>query len=73
MTEFQKRRVKGKIVTDNLFMHRALTSRCRHVRREFRMTFYDIDKFCSLWLQDCIKLSVILKMVREMIKTLELK
>ena len=55
MTQFQTRGVKGKGVTDNLFILRGMIDHSKYLGKELWITFYDTDKcFDSLWLEDCI-------------------
>ena len=55
MTKFQTGGVKGKGVTDNLFLIRGIIDRAKYLKQEGWFTFYDIGKcFDSLWLEDCL-------------------
>ena len=55
MTKFQTGGVKGKGVTDNLFLMRGVIGRPKYLKQEVWFTFYDIEKcFDSLWLGDCL-------------------
>ena len=55
MTKFQTRCVKGKGVTDSLFLIRGVIDRAKYLKQEVWFTFYDIAKcFDSLWLEDCL-------------------
>ena len=55
MSHFQNGGSKGKGVTDNLFLLRALIDHSRYMDKQLWITFYDIEKcFDSLWLEDCI-------------------
>ena len=55
MTPFQTGGVKGKGITDNLFILRGLIDHSKYLQKEIWITFYDIEKcFDSLWLEDCI-------------------
>ena len=55
MSEFQTGGVKGKAVTDNLFILRGIINHANYLKKELWVTFYDIEKcFDSLWLEDCI-------------------
>ena len=44
MRKFQTGGVKGKGVTDNLFLMRGVINRAKHLRQEVWFTFYDIEK-----------------------------
>ena len=53
MSNFQTGGVKGKGVTDNLFMLRGMIDYCNYLGKELWISFYDIEKcFDSLWLED---------------------
>ena len=53
MTKLQTGGVKGKGVTDNLFLMRGAIDRAKYLKQEVWFTFYDIEKyFHSLWLED---------------------
>ena len=55
MTKFQTGGVKGKGITDNLFLMRGVIDRAKYLEQEVWFTFYDIEKCCdSLWLEDCL-------------------
>ena len=55
MSKFQNGEVKGKSVTDNLFILKGIIDHSKSLGKEVFITFYDIEKcFDSLWLQDCI-------------------
>ena len=55
MTKFQTGGVKGKGVTDNLFLMRGVIDRAKYLKQEAWFTLYDIEKcFDSLWLGDCL-------------------
>ena len=55
MTKFQTGGVKGKGVTDNLFLMRGVSDRAKYLKQEVWLTSYDIEKcFDSLWLEDCL-------------------
>ena len=55
MTKFQTGGVKGKGVTDNLFLIRGVIDRAKYPKQEVWFTFYDKEKyFDSLWLEDCL-------------------
>ena len=52
---FQNGEVKGKSVTDNLFILKGIIDHSKYLGKGVFITFYDIEKcFDSLWLQDCI-------------------
>ena len=54
MSKFQNGGVKGKSVSDNLFILREATDHARYLGKEVFITFYDTEKcFDSFWLQDC--------------------
>ena len=44
MTKFQTGGVKGKSVTDNLFLMRGVIDRAKYLKQELWFTFYDIEK-----------------------------
>ena len=47
--------MKGKGITDNLFILRGVIDHSKHLQKEIWITFYDTEKcFVSLWLEDCI-------------------
>ena len=55
MSKFQNGGVKGKSVTDNLFILKGIIDHSKYLGKGVFITFYDIEKcFDSLWLQDCI-------------------
>ena len=55
MSQFQTGGVKGKGVTDNLFILRGIVDHTKYLGKELCITFYDIEKcFDSLWLADCL-------------------
>ena len=55
MTKFQTGGVKGKGVTDNLFLMRGVIDQAKCLKQEAWFTLYDIEKcFDSLWLGDCL-------------------
>ena len=55
MSQFQTGGVKGKGVTDNLFILRGIVDHSKYLGKELCITFYDIEKcFDSLWLADCL-------------------
>ena len=55
MTKFQTGGVKGKDVTDNLFLMRGVIDWAKYLKQKVWFTFYDIEKcFDSLWLGDCL-------------------
>ena len=55
MPQFQTGGVKGKGVTDNLFILRGIVDHSKYLEKESYITFYDIEKcFDSLWLADCL-------------------
>ena len=55
MSPFQTGGVKGKGITDNLFILREVVDHSKHLQKEIWITFYDTEKcFCSLWLEDCM-------------------
>ena len=55
MTKFQTGGMRGKGVTDNLFILRGIIDHSKYLGKELWISFYDIEKcFDSLWLEDCI-------------------
>ena len=55
MSQFQTGGMKGKGVTDNLFILRGIIDHFKYLGKELCITFYDIEKcFDSLWLADCL-------------------
>ena len=55
MVKFQAGGMRGKGVTDNLFVLRSITDHSEYLGKELWISFYDIEKcFDSLWLEDCI-------------------
>ena len=55
MSQFQTGGVKGKGVTDNLFILRGIVDHSKYLGKELCITFYDTEKcFDSLWLADCL-------------------
>ena len=55
MAKFQTGDMRGKFVTDNLFILRGIIDHSKYLRKELWISFYDIEKcFDSLWLEDCI-------------------
>ena len=55
MSQFQTGGVKGKGVTDNLFILRGIVDHSKYLGKKLCITFYDIEKcFDSLWLADCL-------------------
>ena len=55
MSKFQNDGVKGKSVTDNLFILKGIIDNSKYLSKGVFITFYDIKKcFDSLWLKDCI-------------------
>ena len=47
--------MKGKGITDNLFIVRGVIDHSEYLQKEIWITFYDTEKcFDSLWLEDCI-------------------
>ena len=54
MSKFQNGGVKGKSVTDNLFILKGIIDDSKYLGKGVFITFHDIEKcFDSLWLQDC--------------------
>ena len=57
MTPFQTGAVKGKGITDNLFILRGVIDNSKYLQKEIWITFNDTEKyFDSFWLEDCINL-----------------
>ena len=55
MSKFQNGGVKGKSVTDNLFILKGIIDHSKYLGKGVFITFYNIEKCSdSLWLQDCI-------------------
>ena len=55
MTPFQTGGVKGKGITDNLFILRRVIDHSKYLQKEIWIIFYDTEKcFDSLWPEDCI-------------------
>ena len=55
MSKSQNGGVKGKSVTDNLFILKGIIDHSKYLRKGVFITFYDIEQyFDSLWLKDCI-------------------
>ena len=55
MAKFQTGGMRGKGVTDNLFILRGIIDHSKYLGKELWISFYDIEKcFDSLWLEDCI-------------------
>ena len=55
MAKFQTGGMKGKGVTDNLFILRGIIDHSNYLGKELWISFYDTEKcFDSLWLEDRI-------------------
>ena len=55
VAKFQTGDMRGKGVTDNLFILRGIIDHSKYLRKELWISFYDIEKsFDSLWLETCI-------------------
>ena len=55
MAKFQTGGMRGKGVTDNLFILRGITNHSNYLGKELRISFFNIEKcFDSLRLEDCI-------------------
>ena len=55
MAKFQAGGMRGKGVTDNLFILTRIIEHSNYLGKELWISFHEIEKcFDSLWLEDCI-------------------
>ena len=57
LAPFRTGGLKGKRITDDLFILRGVIDHSKYIQKEMWVIFHDTEKcFDSLWLEDCINL-----------------